>query len=85
MRECGFFLTRNSPYKDRIAFKIAHLDMGYNKILWTSWVAAQKMKFSIKDFVSKCEQIRISVFLRIWSHLREKTLTKNFVFCALLK
>ena len=28
---------------------------------------AQKMKFSIKDFLSKYEQIRI--FLQIWSHL----------------
>ena len=27
---------------------------------------AQKMKFSIRDFFSKCEQIRS--FLRIWSH-----------------
>ena len=28
---------------------------------------AQKMKFSIKDFFSKCDQIRRK--LRIWSHL----------------
>ena len=27
----------------------------------------QKMKFSVKEFFSKCEQIRSS--LRIWSHL----------------
>ena len=32
---------------------------------------AQKMKFSIKDFVSKCDQIRR--FLRIWSHLLKKS------------
>ena len=37
---------------------------------------AQKMKFSIKDFFSKCDQIRS--FLRIWSHL----LKQNFIFCA---
>ena len=30
-------------------------------------VTAQKMKFSIKDFFSKCDQIRS--FLQIWSHL----------------
>ena len=30
------------------------------------------MKFSIKDFFSKCEQIRS--FLRIWSHLPKKSL-----------
>ena len=27
----------------------------------------KKMKFSIKDFSSKCDQIRS--FMRIWSHL----------------
>ena len=37
------------------------------------------MKFSIKDFFSKREQIRS--FLRIWSHLLKKFLMKNFVFC----
>ena len=41
---------------------------------------AQKMKFSIKDFFSKCEQIRS--FLRIWSHLLKKSLMENFTFCA---
>ena len=38
------------------------------------------MKFSIKDFFSKCDQIHI--FLRIWSHLLRKSLTENFIFCA---
>ena len=30
------------------------------------------MKFSIKDFFNKCDQTRS--FLRIWSHLQEKSL-----------
>ena len=38
------------------------------------------MKFSINDFFSKCDQIRS--FLRIWSHLLNKSLTENFIFCA---
>ena len=38
------------------------------------------MKFSIKDFFSKCDQTRS--FLRIWSHLRKKSLMENFIFCA---
>ena len=38
------------------------------------------MKFSIKDFFSKCDQIRS--FLRIWSHLLKKSLLKNFIFCG---
>ena len=43
-------------------------------------VTAQKMKFSIKGFSSKCDQIRRK--LRIWSHLLEKYLMEKFVFCA---
>ena len=39
-----------------------------------------KMKFSIMDFFSKCDQIRS--FLRIWSHLLKKSIMENFVFCA---
>ena len=41
---------------------------------------AQKMKFSMKYFFSKCDQIR--GLLRIWSHLLKKSLMKNFIFCA---
>ena len=37
-----------------------------------------KMKISIKDFFSKCDQIRS--FLRIWSHLLKKSLIENFIF-----
>ena len=40
----------------------------------------QKMKFSIKDFLSKCDQI--SIFQRIWSHLLKKPLTENLIFYA---
>ena len=36
----------------------------------TVYNTAQKMKFSIKDFFSKCDQI--CKFLRIWSHLLKK-------------
>ena len=39
----------------------------------------QKMKFSIKDFFSKCKQIRRN--LRIWSHLLKKALMENFISC----
>ena len=40
----------------------------------------KKMKFSIKDFFSKCDQIRRK--LRIYSHLLKKFLMENFIFCA---
>ena len=42
---------------------------------------AQKMKFSIKDLFSKCNQIRS--FPWIWSHLLKKSLMENFIFCEL--
>ena len=42
---------------------------------------AQKIKFSIKDFFSKCDRIRS--FLRIWSHLMKKSFMENFIFYAI--
>ena len=39
----------------------------------------QKIKFFIKNFFSKCEQIRRN--LRIWSYLLRKSLMENFIFC----
>ena len=41
---------------------------------------AQKVKFSIKDFFCKCDQIRS--FLRIWSHLLKKSSMESFIFRA---
>ena len=41
------------------------------------------MKFSIKDFFSKCDQIRS--LLWIWSHLLKKALMENFIFYAVGK
>ena len=41
---------------------------------------AQKMKFSMNNFFSKCEQIRRK--LRMWSHLLKKSLMQNFIICA---
>ena len=52
-----------------------------NRILLNKGVVtAQKMKFSIKNFLSKCYQI--CSFLRIWSHLLKESLMENFIFCA---
>ena len=39
---------------------------------------AQKMRFSIKNFCSKCDQIHD--FLRIWLHLLKMTLLEKFIF-----
>ena len=43
----------------------------------------QKMKFSIKDFFTKYEQIDRK--LQIWPHLLKKSLMENFIFCAVVK
>ena len=39
------------------------------------------MKFSIKNFFSKFDQIRRKL-LRILSHFLKKSLTENFIFCT---
>ena len=49
----------------------------YNCTILYSFIQ-KKMKFSIKDFFSKCDQIRS--FLRIWSHLLKKFLRKTTFF-----
>ena len=46
------------------------------------WPTGQKMKFSIKYFFSKCDQIRRKLW--IWSHLLKKSLIENFIFCAVI-
>ena len=45
----------------------------------------QKMKFSIQDFFSNCDQIRSK--LRIWSHLLKKSLvlSKSIVHCKMVQ
>ena len=40
--------------------------------------AAQKMKFFIKDFFIKCDQMRSF----LWLHLLKKSLKENLIFCA---
>ena len=47
----------------------------------------KKMKFSIEDFFSKCDQIRRKLrtwSMRIWSHLLKKSLMENFILCAVV-
>ena len=51
-----------------------------DNIIWPSYSLCKKMKFSIKDFFIKCDQIRS--FLRIWSHLLKTCFIENFTFCA---
>ena len=69
-----------------------YLTTVFQKILWIKseevdkwrhhFFQCTKMMFSIKNFFSKCHQIRS--FLRIWSLLLKKSLTEDFIFCAVL-
>ena len=51
---------------------------------YTLYHTAQKAKFFIKDFFSKCDQIhKIHRFLRIWSHLLKKSFRTSFFGSAI--
>ena len=54
----------------------------YFFVLLLCYFALHKNMFSVKDFFSKCGQIPRK--LRIWSHLLNKSLMENFIFCAAL-
>ena len=60
-----------------ILYKFSYLSYG------TTIHTAQKMKFSIKDFFTKCDQIRS--FLRVWSHLLFKSLVGKLQFLCSAK
>ena len=40
------------------------------------------MKFPIKEFFTKCDEIRRKLW--IWSHLLKKYLIENFIFCTVI-
>ena len=61
---------------------LCHKTIRKNKLYKRDYTA-QKIKFSIKDFFSKSNQIHC--FLRIWSHLMKKSLLENPFFCAVGK
>ena len=59
----------------KIIVQISHV-----QLIMTEVPLHKKMKFFMKNFFSKCDQIRR---LRgIWSHLLKKSLMENFIFCA---
>ena len=58
--------------------------LNFFAVTWISFdlYTAKKLKFFIKDFFSKCDQIRRKV--RVWSHLLKKSLMENFIFCSVI-
>ena len=78
-KQCTLVLTISQS----ISLTISHMTLNTEKWVYFRRVyIAQKMKFTIKDFSSKCDQIRRK--LRIWSHLLVKSLVEKFVFCAVI-
>ena len=53
------------------------------KIQHLTRITTRQVKFPITDFFSKYDQIHS--FLGIWSHLLNKSLMENIIFCALNK
>ena len=60
---------------------ISYFPKFFNNFMLIARSTAQKVQFFIKDFFSRCDQIRRK--LRIWSHLLKKSLMQNFIFCAM--
>ena len=86
----AYFGSTKSTYLDVSCMCYFPLEYGCKcwlcaQLTFSNWVIvvvfiAQKMRFSIKDFFSKCDQI-----LRIWSYLRKKkTFLENFIFCVVI-
>ena len=75
-----YFSVRIEEEKDD--FFLVYPYMKYDKIWRRISITdtTQKMKFSIKDFFSKCDQIPMK--LRFWSHSLKKSLIEHFIFCA---
>ena len=70
------FSTQLSAHNLRLKATKFFPKKNYKSFFFIIIINAQKMKFSIKDFFSKCDQI--SSFLR---HLLKKSLMENFIFC----
>ena len=79
-------LTQNDDRKsNHFNYNIWVIPLGISKAfesIHTPCMHCRKMKFSIKDFFSKCDQIRS--FLRIWSHLLKISLMENFILYVVM-
>ena len=74
--ECGKIRTRKTLNTNTFYAAFTKVII-YPKLDFLFCHTTEKMKFSIKDFLSKCDQICGK--LRIWSHLLKNSLMKNFV------
>ena len=74
----GKFCCFGNAIWSRVQMIVTRIRNGWSKFRDLVTLTAQKMKFSIKDFFSKCDQMRRK--LRIWPHLLKKSLMENFIF-----
>ena len=72
-------IPENICHKKSVTYRKKERKLRQNQTS-VSGITGQKMKFSIKDFFSKRDQIRS--FLRIWSYLLKKSLIENFMLFA---
>ena len=79
-KSMDWFLYDNGLSHERVANGYALVSANHLHKTKTTFFTAQKMKFSIKDFFSKCDQIRS--LQQIWSYFLKKSLMENFIFCA---
>ena len=74
-------VTLRNPYS-LISCSVTLRNPSVERDICMETYTAHKMKFFIKYFFSKCDQIRIK--LRIWSHLLKKSSMEKFIFCAVI-
>ena len=74
----GFYMMATFEFNELIDQRLVFHEITSIKLSEHEVFIAQKIKFSIKDFFSKCDQIRS--FLRIWSHLLKKSSVEKFIY-----
>ena len=73
-----WFLYDRDPRHERVNLYVLLTFFSLDLFQFLVTNPAQKMTFSIQDFLSKCYQTRS--FLEIWSHLLKKFLMESFMF-----
>ena len=75
-----WLLMQKISFLAEIMFLLLYIRCCNDLNYFSSFDTVQKMKFCIKYFFSKCDQILS--FLQIWSHLVKKSLMENFILCV---
>ena len=79
--KCSIYIVTTNALNFKQLYIFYKFYLIKRKCIYLKEFHCSKMKFSIKDFFSKCDQIRRK--LPIWSHLPNKSLMENFILCAM--